>query len=67
MSTQRSGRPAVGTELAVPGYGRCTVESNNDPSVILFRTESGSTFKIGEQALRLALLAAEGEDVRPTT
>lgn len=57
MNVQRSGRPAEGGVLDVPGRGRCEVVSNADPSVIVLRTESGATFKIGEKALALALVA----------
>lgn len=66
MMMTPSGRPAVGETIEVPGHGLCTVESNNDPSVVTLRTASGATLRIGEQALRLALLSAAGEDVRPT-
>jgi len=66
MDRKRSGRPPVGQVIEVPGRGRCEVVSNADPSVIVLRAPSGAHFRIGEQALRLALLAAAGQDVRPT-
>lgn len=66
MKLERNGRPAVGEQIEVPGYGLCEVESNADPSIVALRTPSGATVKIGDQALRLALLAANGEDCRPT-
>lgn len=55
--TTRSSRPTVGSVIDIPGRGRCRVVSNADPSVIILRTEHGAIFRIGEQALRLALLA----------
>lgn len=67
MEMKRSGRPAVGSTLEIPGRGMCVVVSNSDPSVIVFRAPSGANFRIGEYALRLALLSAAGGDVRPTT
>ena len=56
MFIPRSGRPAVGQKIEVPGHGLCTVESNDDPSVVKLRTFNGTTFRIGERTLRLALL-----------
>lgn len=64
MNITRSGRPAVGQTAVVPGYGRCTVESNADPALVALRNERGTVLKVGEQAL-WRLLA--GDDARPTT
>jgi len=63
---KRSGRPAVGECIDVPGYGRCQVVGNDDHSLVTVRTASGAEVRIGEKALHLALLAADGDDVRPT-
>ncbi len=61
MSTAtRTGRPAVGELIDVPGHGRCEVVSNADPSLVTIRTAHGTELRIGEQALRLALLAGAG-------
>ena len=56
-----------GETMQVPGYGWCEVVSTSDPSIVVLRTAEGATVKIGDKALRLALLAAKGEDVRPTS
>lgn len=62
MNITRSGRPREGTVIDIPGRGLCEVLSNDDPATILFRAPSGAEFRIGERALALALLAAEGVD-----
>jgi len=68
MSTrQKTSRPSVGDILDVPGYGRCEVTSTSDPSLIVLGTAEGVTFKIGEKALHLALLAAERDAKRART
>ena len=66
MKVQRSGRPNVGDTITLSGYGRCTVISNADPSVIALETENGATLKVGEKMLTLMLLAPT-QDARPTT
>lgn len=65
MDTTRSGRPAIGDTITLPGYGRCIVRSNGDPSVVVMETENGATLKVGEKMLTLMLLAP-GRDARPT-
>jgi hypothetical protein len=60
-------RPAEGSTIDVPGYGPCEVLPHTDPGAVLLRTAHGATVRIGEKALGLALLSAEGADVRPTT
>jgi|GEM_PF-5266345 hypothetical protein len=67
MMMTRSGRPEVGQTIEVPGHGRCTVQSNSDPSIVVLQTATGATLRIGERALQLALMSAKGADVRPTT
>ena len=67
MDVKRCGRPNVGDVIKLANFGRCTVVSNSDPSVITLETENGATLKIGEKVLALMLLAANGEDARPTT
>jgi len=58
-----SARPPVGSTLYLPSYGLCTVLEHTDPSTVSLRIQStDSTVRIGERALRLALLAAEGDD-----
>jgi len=67
MNTSGSRRPAVGEVISLNTYGRCTVESVEDPSIIVLRAESGARLKIGDRALNLLRLVAAGQDVRPTT
>ncbi len=67
-SLERTGRPAVGDTVRLEGWGVCTVIADDDPSTVRLRIEwTGREVRIGERALRLALLAAEGADTRPTT
>lgn len=69
MSERRypHGRPAEGAMIYVPAYGTCEVLPHSDPSLIALRTPNGATVRIGHAALRLALLAADDDDARPTT
>jgi len=67
MNTQQqTARPAVGALLYPPGHGRCEVVSNSDPSTVTLRTAQGTELRIGERALQLALIAADG-DARPAS
>jgi len=52
-----TGRPRTGSWINVPAYGECRVLSNNDPSIVLLETPTGGQVRIGEHALRLALVA----------
>lgn len=56
----RSGRPAVGTVLHLPRYGRVTVRSNADPSLVVLETAQGTAFRIGERALAAMMEEAAG-------
>ena len=57
MSVQRTGRLTVGTLLDLPGHGLCDVANNSAPSLLTLLTEQGTELRIGEKALRLALMA----------
>ena len=67
MTQTRSGRPPVGAVIDIPGHGRCVIVSNDDPSLLTVRNAQGTEFRIGEQVLRLSLLACAGHDCRPTS
>lgn len=56
----RSGRPAVGTMLQLPGIGPATVTSNADPAMVTLETPAGTTLRIGERALAAALDDSDG-------
>lgn len=57
----RSGRPAVGTTLQLPGIGPATVTSNADPAMVTLETPAGATLRIGERALAAALDESGGD------
>lgn len=57
------GRPDEGMTIHVATYGSCEVLLHTDPSLVRLLTPHGAEVKIGHKALRLALVAAEGEDV----